>query len=399
MSLFKKITILFIISFSLMSIIGLWIDNINSKRVENLIKDKYKKVGNELLINIDNKKQIQNIEKRYELKKTTLKESIEILYKEELTFGYIIIGKVSFDDEFIIQVNYLDESLIYKTKDEQNITDKTILNILISIDILVLVIIFLYIFKLLAPLKTITRKMEEFSQGNLNTRININTKDEIGILATSFDCMADNLENLIKTREELLRDIGHELRTPIAKGKFAIEKIENIKDKETFRKIFSDLEILTNDLIELEKLNTDNLELRKFTVETLILNALQKLHIEDESLIELKINENFNINADLHYLTIAVKNLIDNALKYSKKYPIVVKAENNSLNIMNTAEKLDRDIAYYLQPFTQKNSKKEGFGLGLSIVNKVIKKHNLQLEYFYLDNRNNFKIKFNNVII
>lgn len=399
MSLFKKITILFIISFSLMSIIGLWIDNINSKRVENLIKDKYKKVGNELLINIDNKKQIQNIEKRYELKKTTLKESIEILYKEELTFGYIIIGKVSFDDEFIIQVNYLDESLIYKTKDEQNITDKTILNILISIDILVLVIIFLYIFKLLAPLKTITRKMEEFSQGNLNTRININTKDEIGILATSFDCMADNLENLIKTREELLRDIGHELRTPIAKGKFAIEKIENIKDKETFRKIFSDLEILTNDLIELEKLNTDNLELRKFTVETLILNALQKLHIEDESLIELKINENFNINADLHYLTIAVKNLIDNALKYSKKYPIVVKAENNSLNIMNTAEKLDRDIAYYLQPFTQKNSKKEGFGLGLSIVNKVIKKHNLQLEYFYLDNRNNFKIKFNNVIV
>lgn len=399
MSLFKKITILFIISFSLMSIIGLWIDNINSKRVENLIKDKYKKVGNELLINIDNKKQIQNIEKRYELKKTTLKESIEILYKEELTFGYIIIGKVSFDDEFIIQVNYLDESLIYKTKDEQNITDKTILNILISIDILVLVIIFLYIFKLLAPLKTITRKMEEFSQGNLNTRININTKDEIGILATSFDCMADNLENLIKTREELLRDIGHELRTPIAKGKFAIEKIENIKDKETFRKIFSDLEILTNDLIELEKLNTDNLELKKFSVETLILNALQKLHIEDESLIELKINENFNINADLHYLTIAVKNLIDNALKYSKKYPIVVKAENNSLNIMNTAEKLDRDIAYYLQPFTQKNSKKEGFGLGLSIVNKVIKKHNLQLEYFYLDNRNNFKIKFNNVII
>ena len=241
--------------------------------------------------------------------------------------------------------------------------------------------------------------MEEFSQGNLNTRINIKTKDEIGILATSFDHMADNLENLIKTREELLRDIGHELRTPIAKGKFAIEKIEDIKDKETFRKIFSDLEILTNDLIELEKLNTDNLELKKFSVETLILNALQKLHIEDESLIELKINENFNINADLHYLTIAVKNLIDNALKYSKEYPIIIKAEKNSLNIINIGDKLDNDLSHYLKPFTQANSKKVGFGLGLSIVNKIIKKHNLQLEYFYLDNRNNFKIKFNNVII
>ena len=49
--------------------------------------------------------------------------------------------------------------------------------------------------------------------------------------------MASSLENSIKTREELLRDIGHELRTPIAKGKFAIEKIDDFSQKELLKKI------------------------------------------------------------------------------------------------------------------------------------------------------------------
>jgi two-component system OmpR family sensor kinase len=116
MSLFKKITILFIISFSLMTIIGLWIDNINSKRIEDLIKDKYTKVANELLVNLDNKKKLKEIEKNYDLKQIKPIDSITILHKEALTFGYILIGKKSFEDEFIIQVQYLDEELTYKTQ-------------------------------------------------------------------------------------------------------------------------------------------------------------------------------------------------------------------------------------------------------------------------------------------
>tara|TARA_B100001063_G_scaffold235916_1_gene255074 strand:- start:9088 stop:10224 length:1137 start_codon:yes stop_codon:yes gene_type:complete len=378
-----------------MTIIGLWIDNINSNRLENVIKDKYKKVANELFINIDNNNKIEIIEERYGLKKISSNKSINILHKENLTFGYIIIGKQSFEDEFIIKIKYLDDELIYETQDEQNITDKYILNILIFIDISVLILIFLYIFKLLSPLKKINVKMKEFSEGNLETRINIHSNDEIGTLANSFDNMADNLENLIKTREVLLRDIGHELRTPIAKGKFAIEKIENISQKEIFKKIFSDLEILTNDLIELEKLNTENLKIKKFSVETLILTSLQKLYIEDESLVQLKIDDNFNINADLYYLSIAIKNLIDNALKYSKSYPIIIKAQNKTLSIMNNAERLDKDISHYLQPFTQQDSKKEGFGLGLSIVSKILEKHKLTLEYDYIESNNIFSIKYN----
>lgn len=48
--------------------------------------------------------------------------------------------------------------------------------------------------------------------------------------------MANNLENQIKTKEELLRDIGHELRTPITKGKFAVEKSKMKLKKSYFKR-------------------------------------------------------------------------------------------------------------------------------------------------------------------
>ncbi|MFY4754444.1 HAMP domain-containing protein, partial [Aliarcobacter butzleri] len=83
------------------------------------------------------------------------------------------------------------------------------------LDIFAHLLIFIYLLKLLTPLKTITKEIKNFANGDLSTRININTKDEIGTLANTFNSMASSLENTIKTREELLRDIGHELRTPI----------------------------------------------------------------------------------------------------------------------------------------------------------------------------------------
>ena len=394
MSIFKKISLLFIISFILMAIIGSWIDNINSKRMENLIKEKYIKVIDEILKNIENEKVLNEIFQKNELKIKKDFDSInsEILYQKKYDFGNVTIIKESFEDEFIIEIKYLENKYILKTPDEENLNDKTILNILISVDIFLLVLIFLYIFKLLSPLKIITKEITNFANGDLSSRININSKDEIGILANSFNKMATSLENSIKTREELLRDIGHELRTPIAKGKFAIEKIDDFSQKELLKKIFIDLETLTNELIELEKLNLTKLNLSTFSAETLIIESLGKLYLEDESKIEIHINEDFKISGDLYYLSTALKNLIANALKYAISYPIIIEANKNKISISNKGQKLSKEIEYYLKPFTQELSQRDGFGLGLSIVKKIIDKHNFKLEYFYENGNNIFKI-------
>jgi two-component system OmpR family sensor kinase len=316
----------------------------------------------------------------------------QIIYTQNYTFGKIEILKKIFDDEFTIKIKYLDEEYILRTPDEQNLSEKNILNALVFLDVFVLLIIFLYILNLLKPLKEITKELTNFANGKFSSRININSKDEIGILANSFNIMASSLENSIKTREELLRDIGHELRTPIAKGKFAIEKIDDFSQKELLKKIFCDLETLTNELIELEKLDLTKLNLSTFSAETLIIESLGKLYLEDESKVEINIIEDFKINADLHYLSTALKNLIDNALKYAASYPILIEANKNEISISNKGKELSKELEYYLKPFTQELSQRDGFGLGLSIVKKVIDKHNFQLNYVYQNESNIFKI-------
>lgn len=395
MSIFKKISILFIISLALMSIIGFWIDNINAKRINSLVEEKYIKISNELFENIENKNLVDKLINKYDLEfeKDSLEEKdYEILYDNKLTFGSILILKKSFDDEFIIKIKYLDEEYILETPDEENIIDKLILNILIFVDIFVLILIFLYILKLLSPLKSITKQLSNFANGDLSSRIDISSKDEIGILANTFNNMANSLENSIKTREELLRDIGHELRTPIAKGKFAIEKIDDFSQKELLKKIFLDLEILTNELIELEKLDLTKLNLTTFSAETLIVESLGKLYLEDESKIDINILDDFKISGDLNYLSVALKNLIDNALKYAITYPIIIEANKNEISILNKGKKLSKDFEYYLKPFTQELAQRDGFGLGLSIVKKIIDKHNFKLDYSYEDEFNIFRI-------
>lgn len=396
MSIFKKISILFLISLILMSIIGFWIDSINSQRVENLIKDKYLKISNELFENIDNENLVNALIKEHKLKvlNSLKNRDREVFYHKTHTFGFITIFQESLEDEFIIHLKYLDDEYILKTPDEENLNDKFRLNVLIFIDIFVLILIFLYILKLLSPLKKITKQIENFAKGDLSTRVDIKSKDEIGVLGNTFNQMASTLENLIKTREELLRDIGHELRTPIAKGKFAIEKIDDFSQKELLKKIFSDLEILTNELIKLEKLNSSKLNISSFSAETLIIESLGKLYIDDESKIKLQLDEDFKINGDLDYLSMALKNLIDNALKYTSSFPIIIKATNNKISVINSGEKLTKELDYYLKPFTQELSQRDGFGLGLSIVNKIIYKHSFELEYTYKENNNIFKINF-----
>ncbi|MDD3056013.1 MAG: ArsS family sensor histidine kinase [Aliarcobacter sp.] len=394
MSIFKKISLLFLLSLILMSVIGFWTNSINSKRMNKLVQEKYQTIIDDILRNIENKNYINTILLKNNLKilKELPNSSNQIIYSQDYTFGKIEILKEIFDNEFLIKINYLDEEYILKTPDEENLNEKNILNFLVFLDIFVLFLIFLYILTLLSPLKKITKQITNFANGELSSRININSKDEIGILANTFNNMATSLENSIKTREELLRDIGHELRTPIAKGKFAIEKIDDFSQKELLKKIFIDLEILTNELIELEKLDLTKLNLTNFTVETLIVESLEKLYLEDESKIEININENFKLTADLYYLSTALKNLIDNALKYAISYPIIIEANKNEISISNKGQKLSKEIEYYLKPFTQELSQRDGFGLGLSIVKKIIDKHNFKLDYFYENENNIFKI-------
>jgi two-component system OmpR family sensor kinase len=313
------------------------------------------------------------------------------------SFGELAILK-SADSKYLLYIRYMDDVLLLSDRQlQKSLQQQWLLNLLVLLDIAVLVIIFFIILKMISPLREIITKMQAFAKGDYNSRAEVASKDEIGEVAQTYNMMAQNLEDLITSREELLRDVGHELRTPIAKGLFAVETLEASPSKTIIHRSFSELERLISELLEMEKLHAmKTLQNKSFQAETLILEALSRLILEDESKITIDIRSDFTISGDLNYLALALKNLIDNAVKYALEYPVTVTAEKGTITVKNRGDALSGTLAYYTEPFTREESSRrsEGYGLGLNIVQKILERHNLTLEYAYLKGYHLFYIRF-----
>jgi len=400
MSIFKKITILFLISLSLMIFIGYKMDSINTQRVEALITEKYLQDAKEIfvLLATSNPDQIESKVSALNLNRldlSTYKNTKSIL-KQTHSFGELQVLKTR-DNKYLLFIRYMDDTIVlidYKL--QKSFQEQWLLNILVVFDIIVLIAIFLIILKILSPLKELISKMKNFAEGNYQGKIEVKSNDEIGNVAATYNTMAQNIQKLITSREEFLRDISHELKTPISKGFFAAETLENSESKTIIQKSFKELERLSAELLEIEKLHSvDDVKKDIFKVETLILESLSRLILEDESLINIEIKDNFLIENDLNYLSLALKNLIDNAIKYTTQYPVYIVAQTNSVTVKNKGEKLTNDISYYLEAFTQEENSRssKGYGLGLNIVKKIVEKHNVDLSYEYADGYHMFSLQ------
>ena len=400
MSIFKKITILFLISLSLMIFIGYKMDSINTQRVEALITEKYLQDAKEIfvLLATSNPDQIESKVSALNLNRldlSTYKNTKSIL-KQTHSFGELQVLKTS-DNKYLLYIRYMDDTIVlidYKL--QKSFQEQWLLNILVVFDIIVLIAIFLIILKILSPLKELISKMKNFAEGNYQGKIEVKSKDEIGNVAATYNTMAQNIQKLITSREEFLRDISHELKTPISKGFFAAETLDNSESKTIIQKSFKELERLSAELLEIEKLHSvDEVKKDLFKVETLILESLSRLILEDESLINIEIKDNFLIENDLNYLSLALKNLIDNAIKYATQYPVYIVAQTNNVTVKNKGEKLTNDISYYLEAFTQEENSRssKGYGLGLNIVKKIVEKHNVDLSYEYADGYHMFSLQ------
>jgi len=312
-----------------------------------------------------------------------------VIFKKSLTYGEIKVIKR--DYRYYLYIKYLDnEILVYDKSQEETIKERTFTSLLMILDITLLIVIYLIVLKMISPLKQISQTMRLFSNGDLSVRTDLKIDDEIGEVAKSFNKMAEKLQKTLQSKEELLRDVGHELKTPIAKGKFALEKLEDSRSKETIKKVFEELDRLTTEILQIKLLDEENLNISKFKASTLIAEALSKLFTKEED-IEVVIDD-FTIEADLYYLSIALKNLIENGIKYSSNLPILIEAKSGKITVANKGKKLDKDFEYYLQPFTRNSNDKPGFGLGLNIVKKIVDKHGFLLKYHHYDEKNLFTI-------
>ncbi|KAB0582282.1 putative putative two-component sensor [Campylobacter sputorum subsp. bubulus] len=123
---------------------------------------------------------------------------------------------------------------------------------------------------------------------------------------------------------------------------------------------------------------------------------MEKL-INDENKFNLEIKQNFKVLGDANYLSIAIKNILENALKYndfSKQSKILIKIYYNTLEVITSGEKLSKTLNFYTQNFSQEANSK-GYGRGLNLVKRILDMYKFELFYSYLDEKNHFIINFN----
>ncbi|EAI4429754.1 ArsS family sensor histidine kinase [Campylobacter lari] len=299
------------------------------------------------------------------------------------------------------QIFFYVERLNTKHLYELNASTRLEYLFLLSFFFSLILIVFLYfsVLRSLMPLKILKKKIKNISAGKIEplseySQIN----DEISEISFEFDHAINKIQELVKSRQFFLRMIMHELKTPIGKGRIVCEMLDNQKQKDRLVAIFERLELLIDEFGKIEKVLSRNCQLNLQTYHlSLILEQAEDYLMRDDFYQKVKISykEDTMIIADLELFSLMLKNLIDNAIKYSDDKACEIICSGDYIIVRNKGMQLKKTFDYYLKPFVrEQNTQVEGMGLGLYIINNICNLHGYNLTYSYEDGYHTFKIVF-----
>jgi two-component system OmpR family sensor kinase len=194
----------------------------------------------------------------------------------------------------------------------------------------------------------------------------------------------------------------HELKTPIGKGRIIAEMIDDDINRHRLINVFRRLDGLVDEFAKIERLTAQNYEMniKKCSIKKILNASFDILMLEPEQFkqkIGVKLpSKNAYIDADLDFLPLAFKNLIDNAIKYGNDGYVSITLERGVLSFCNKGEVLHKLFDKNREPFVHsyKSDKKDktlgGMGLGLYITDNIFKIHGLKLEYEYTNGYHRF---------
>ena len=178
-----------------------------------------------------------------------------------------------------------------------------------------------------------------------------------------------------------MSDVSHELRTPLAKIKLLTAMLPKHKKIEDIDKQIHSLDSMITNILLSDKMASaySNLTLTNITIEELVRSALDLTFIKD---LKINISHNSTLSVDSVKCAIAIKNLIENAYKYSpkgSKIELTSSSHDNflSINVIDQGPGIpENQLSKITKAFVRiPNTKRSGFGLGLSICNKVMNSH------------------------
>jgi signal transduction histidine kinase len=259
---------------------------------------------------------------------------------------------------------------------------------------------YFFSYRLLHPIRKITDEVNEITAQNFTRRIANNTaKDEWHYLADTLNKLLDRLQDSFELQQRFIANASHELSTPLTSISSQLEvSLQRNRGIEEYQLI---LESILQDVRHMNKLTQTLLEFAKAAGTSGGLE-IHTLRI-DEILMRLpadlaKINRSYSVHLsfdelpaneeDLHIygneelLFTAIKNIVNNACKYSSDHEALINLHVKSKNIViqikdNGIGIPEADLQKIFQPFYRVDESRhtEGFGLGLALANRIIKLH------------------------
>ena len=266
-------------------------------------------------------------------------------------------------------------------------------NVLYTYTIIIATIVFSFflILQKLRPLIILRKKIISYGNGNMNVSFKTRSVDEIGSIANELESARQKINTILESRTLFLRNLMHELKTPIAKGTIATQMLPSQKQRDRFTSIFGRLEALVTEFAMIEEVTSlgDKNNFKDYRLVDIIDGAIDMAMVERES-VDVLVQADVKIHANYRLYTTAVKNMIDNAMKYSYDAHVKILIINGELCFENKGECIKHPLQYYIEPFTKDNPSKNSFGLGLYLVDSILKAHGEVLAHEYEDGVNRF---------
>ena len=319
----------------------------------------------------------------------------KIFFVQDTSIGEF--SSVEYNNSLFLNIKNNSFVVVFESLGTKNLNDPLWVGFLLTMA--VLISLYLSIVRSFTPLKKLSKNIKKFAQGNLDVNLAAaHSEDEIGQVAQEFNNAIAKIQELIRSRQLFLRTIMHELKTPIGKGRLITEMLEDETQKVRLVNVFERLEILINEFAKIEQLLSKSYSLNYQDYHfSLILEQVKDMSMLDnwDELINTDIECDAVINVDFGLFALAIKNLIDNALKYSSDKKVRIICDENKVSVANRGAALAKSFEHYKQAFIRnKDEKATGMGLGLYIIDKICELHKFRFDYNYSDGTHYFSIVF-----
>jgi signal transduction histidine kinase len=261
----------------------------------------------------------------------------------------------------------------------------------VAVAALLAIIVMMTLFRrVFAPVESLTRGARALAGGRLDTRVPVRGRDEVAELASAFNSMAEALERNEKARRNMVNDVAHELRTPLASIRAQVEAAQDgvmAADAKWLASIEEDAATLARLVDDLQQLSLAEagqlrLELEEIEIADLVERAISGLAFQN---LTLDVPRGLVVRVDARRMVQVLRNLLVNAIAHAN-HNVHVSASPEEIRVADDGPGVppgheEKIFDRFHRVDASRSRATGGAGLGLAIAKELVELHGGTIRY------------------